>query len=175
MDELFKNNAYRILEIFIEFPNEDFSVRGIARKLKLNHATVLKYVNDLLKLGLINKKEETLYPTYYANTENLKYKKYKQERIIFKINESGLINFIQKQTLASSIILFGSCAKGVFTEKSDIDIFVESEEQRLDIQKYERILNKKVNLLFESKINNLSKELRNNLINGIVLYGFIKI
>jgi len=78
MDELFKNNAYRILEIFIEFPNEDFSVRGIARKLKLNHATVLKYVNDLLKLGLINKKEETLYPTYYANTEKLKYKKYKQ-------------------------------------------------------------------------------------------------
>ncbi len=125
MDALFKNNAYRILEIFIEFPNEDFSVRGIARRLKLNHATVLKYVNDLLRLGLINKKEETLYPTYYADTENSKYKFYKKNYIAFKINESGLINFIQKQTLASSIILFGSCAKGVFTEKSDVDIFIE--------------------------------------------------
>jgi len=175
MDELFKNNAYRILEIFMEFPNEDFSVRGVARRLKLNHATVLTYVNDLLRLGLIKKKEETLYPTYYANTENSKYRLYKKSYIIFKINESGLINFIQKQTLASAIVLFGSCAKGVFTEKSDIDIFVESEEQKLNIQRYEKTLNRKINLLFEPKINHLSKELRNNLINSIVLYGFIKI
>lgn len=175
MDEIFKNNPYRILEMFIEFPSEDFSVRGIARKLKLNHATVLRYVSDLLRLGLIKKKEETLYPTYYANTENSKYRLYKKNHIVFEINESGLVNFVQKQTLASSIILFGSCAKGVFTEKSDIDIFVESEEQRLDIRKYEKTLNRRINLLFEPKINHLSKELRNNLINGIVLYGFIKI
>ena len=25
MDELFKNNIYKILELFIEFPNNDFS------------------------------------------------------------------------------------------------------------------------------------------------------
>lgn len=175
MDKIFKNNSYKILELFIVFPAKDFSVRGIARKLKLSHATVLKYIDDLLELNLIKKKEETLYPTFYANTENQKYKFYKKNYLIFKITESGLIDFIQKQILPSSIILFGSGAKATFTEKSDIDIFVEAKGLKLDISKYEKKLNRKINILFESNINNLSKELRNNIINGIILYGFIKI
>ena len=175
MDELFKNNTYKILELFIEFPAKDFSVRGLARNLKLSHATVLKYIVDLEKLSLIKKKEATLYPTYFANTESQKYKFYKRNGLVFKINESGLIEYLQKETLPSTVILFGSGAKATFTEKSDIDIFVEANETKLDLTKYEKKLNRKINLLFEQNINNLSKELRNNIINGVVLYGFIKI
>lgn len=175
MDKIFKNNTYRILELFIEFPSKDFSVRGIARDLKLSHATILNYINDLQKLNLIKKKETTLYPTYFANTESQKYKFYKKNWLIFKITEPGLIDYIQKETLPSSIILFGSGAKATFTEKSDIDIFVEANETKLSLAKYEKKLGHKINLLFEQNINNLSKELRNNIINGVVLYGFIKI
>ena len=175
MDELFKNNTYRILELFIEFPTKDFSMRGLARELKLSHATILNYINDLQKLSLIKKKEATLYPTYFANTESQKYKFYKKNWLIFKITESGLIDFIQKEALPTSIILFGSGAKATFTEKSDIDIFIEANETKLELTKYEKKLNRKINLLFEQNINNLSKELRNNIINGVVLYGFIKV
>ncbi len=175
MDEIFKNNGYKILELFIEFPSKEFSARGIARFLKLSHATVLKYIETLLKLNLIKKKEETLYPTYYANTQNQKYKFYKKNYLLFKLMNSGAVDYIQKETLPSSIILFGSGAKATFTEKSDIDIYVESERKNLILSKFEKILKHKINLLFESNINNLSKELRNNIINGIVLYGFIKI
>ena len=175
MDELFKNNTYKILELFIEFPTTDFSVRGLARNLKRSHATVIKYIAYLEKLSLIKKKEVTLYPTYFANTESQKYKFYKKNWLIFKINESGLIDHIQKEALPSSIMLFGSGAKATFTEKSDIDIFVEANEEKLDLTKYEKKINRKINLLFEQNINNLSKELRNNIINGVVLYGFIKI
>lgn len=175
MDEIFKNNTYKILELFIEFPTKDFSVRGIARHLNLSHATVLKYIAGLEKSSFIKKKEATLYPTYFANTENQRYKFYKRNWLIFKINESGLIDYIQKRVLPSSMILFGSGAKATFTEKSDIDIFIEAKETPLDVAKYEKKLNHKINLLFESNINNLSKELRNNIINGVILYGFIKI
>ena len=175
MDELFKNNTYKILELFIEFPTKDFSVRGIARNLKLSHATILKYIADLEKLSLIKKKEATLYPTYFAHSESQKYKFYKRNWLIFKITESGIIDYIQKETLPSTVILFGSGAKATFTEKSDIDIFVEANETKLDLTKYEKKLNHKINLLFEQNINNLSKELRNNIINGVVLYGFTKI
>jgi len=175
MDELFKNNTYKILELFIEFPAKDFSIRGLARNLKLSHATVLKYIADLEKLGFIKKKEATLYPTYFANTESQKYKFYKRNWLVFKINEYGLIEYIQKEILPSSIILFGSGAKATFTERSDIDIFVEANETKLELTKFEKKLNRKINVLFEQNINNLSKELRNNIINGVVLYGFIKI
>ncbi len=175
MDELFKNNMYKILELFIEFPIKDYSVRGLARNLKLSHATVIKYIADLEKLGFIKKKESTLYPTYFANGEGRKYKFYKRNWLVFKINESGLIDYIQKQNLPSSIVLFGSGAKASFTEQSDLDIFVEAKEGKLELKKYEQKLNRQINLLFEQNINNLSKELRNNIINGVVLYGFIKI
>ena len=175
MDEIFKNNTYKILELFIELPTKDFSVRGIARKLNLSHATVLKYIKDLLKLNLIKKKEETLYPTFYANSQNSSYKFYKRNYVVFKIKKSGLIDFIQKQTLPSSILLFGSGAKATFTEKSDIDIFVEAKESTIDLSKYEKKLNKTINLLFEPNINDLSQELRNNIINGVILYGSIRI
>ncbi len=175
MDQIFKNNTYKILELFIEFPTQDFSLRGLARELKLSHATILNYINDLQKLSLIKKKEVTLYPTYFANTENQKYKFYKRNWLVFKIRESGLIDLIQEKTLPSSMILFGSGAKAVFTEKSDLDIFVEAKEMSLDLIKYEKRLNRKINLLFEPNLNHLSKELRNNIVNGLVLYGFIKI
>ncbi len=175
MDEIFKNNTYRILELFIDFPTKDFSVRGLARELKLSHATVIKYINNLEKSGFIKKKEETLYPTYFANIQNQKYKFYKKNNLLSRLMDSGIIEHIQKECLPSSIILFGSGAKATFTEKSDIDIFVEAKESKLNFEKYEKKLNRKINLLFEPNLNNLSKELRNNIINGIVLYGFIKI
>jgi len=175
MDELFKNNTYRILELFIEYPTQDYSIRGIARQLNISHATVLNYIAKLERLQLIKKKASTLYPTYYANSENKKYKFYKRTWILDKIMESGVIEFIQKETYPSSIILFGSMAKATFTEESDIDIFVEAKETKLDITKYEKKLKHKINILFEQNINTLSKELRNNIVNGIVLYGFIKI
>ena len=97
MDTLFKNNMYRILELFIEFPTKEFSVRGLARELKISHATILNYINDLQKLSLIKKKEATLYPTYFADTESQEYKFYKKNWLIFKITKSELIDYIQKE------------------------------------------------------------------------------
>jgi len=175
MDTIFKNNGFRILELFIEHPNKDYFARGIARELKITHATVLKYLKKILELGFVKKKKETLYPTYYANTENEKYKSYKKNNMLFKIKESGLVNHIQKQTLTSSIILFGSSAKATYNENSDIDIFVEAKQTKLNVSIYEKILKRKINLLFEAKMSNLSKELKNNIVNGIILYGFIRL
>jgi predicted nucleotidyltransferase len=175
MDNIFKNTAYRILELFIAFPTKDFSARGIARELSLSHATILPYIEELYKAHFIKKKEDTLYPTYFANTESESYRFYKKNYLIFALMDSKLISYIQEETLPSSIILFGSGAKATFTDKSDIDIFVEAKESKIDLTKYEKKLHRKINLLFEPDINNLSKELRNNIINGVVLYGFMRV
>lgn len=175
MDELFKDNIYKILELFIQHPSDEFSIRGIARNLNLNHATVIKYIVFLEASGFIKKRQSTLYPTYYADTESKKYLSHKKDWLVSDIMGSGLIETIIKDAMPSSIILFGSCAKATFNENSDIDIFVESKEVRINLSKYEKRLGHKINLLFEQNINDLSKELRNNIINGIILYGFIKV
>jgi predicted nucleotidyltransferase len=135
----------------------------------------LNYISSLLKLGVIKKKDDTLYPVYFADTESQKYKQYKRNHIVFKITESGLIDYLMEKTLASSIILFGSCAKGSYNEKSDVDLFIEAKEQQIDCKKHEKTLRRNINLLFEQSINNLSPELKNNILNGIVLAGFVKL
>lgn len=175
MDRAFKNTPYKILELFMEDSGRDFSVRGIARLLKISHATVLNHLGALKHLDLIRKKSSQIYPLYYANTESAKLKFYKKSGISFKILESGLIEHLRKETAPASIILFGSCAKGTYTNKSDIDIFVEAPNTKVDISKFEKKLKRTINILFEAKIGGLSAELRNNILNGIVLDGFIRL
>ena len=175
MDDQFKNIRYRILELFMYQSTRDFSIRGIARQLKLSHVTVMNHINELIDLKLIRKKEETLYPTYYANTESKKFRMYKVRAIVFTIEKSGLIEYIRGKTLPSSIILFGSCAKGNYTEKSDIDIFIEASKTKLGLEKYEKKIKRSINIIFEKNISNLSHELKNNIVNGVILDGFIRV
>lgn len=175
MDNLFKNKAYVVLELFIEYPHREFYIREIARELKLSHAIVIGYIRELTKLKLIEKNDKTLYPGYSANYGNARFLFYKRNYILFKIIESGIVDYLWKKTLAETIVLFGSCANGDFTEKSDIDVFVESKEIKLDLSKYEKMLKRKINLLFEPDINNLSKGLKYNITKGVTLYGSLEI
>lgn len=175
MDNLFKNKAYKILELFIEHPHKEFYIREIARELRLSHAIVIKYIRELTKLKLIEKNSNNLYPVYSANYGNARFLFYKRNYILFKIITSGLVDYLWKKTLAESIVLFGSCATGDFTEKSDIDVFIESKEIKLDLSKYEKMLKRKINLLFEPDIDDLSKGLKYNIVKGITLYGSLKI
>ncbi len=175
MDRIFTNNIYRILELFMQYPGRDFSARGIARSLELSHATVLKHIDELEKQDLVRKKTTTLYPAYYANAESEKLRFYKQEKIVYDINGSGLTGYLQKKLLPSSIVLFGSCAKGTYDENSDIDIFVEAGQAVADLGRYEKKLRRKINIIFEQRLSSLSIELRNNIINGVILYGFMRI
>jgi len=168
MDTIFKNNAYRIIELFM-LKDKEYSLRGIGRALGVSHATAIKYIKEIEKLGLVRKKE-SIYPTYIG-TDKLRY--YKQEHMVFSLRE--LTSYLKTKTLASSIVLFGSCARGDYNQDSDVDIFVESEEVSLELKVFEKKIGRKINVLFEPKINDLSQELKNNILNGQVLYGFIRI
>ena len=175
MDNVFKNKIYKILEVFIEHPHKGFHVREIARELKLSHAIVIKYIKELNKINLIKKNNRNLYPVYSANYGDARFLFYKRNYILFKIINSGLVDYLWKKTLAETIVLFGSCATGDFTEKSDIDIFVEAKEIKLNLSNYGKVLKRKINLLFEPDIDNLSKGLKYNIVKGVTLYGSLKI
>tara|TARA_Y100000310_G_C20699883_1_gene828724 strand:+ start:1384 stop:1938 length:555 start_codon:yes stop_codon:yes gene_type:complete len=164
----------RILTLFSDFPSKKYSARGIARDLKLSHATTLKYLKIFQNQKLIIAHSSTLYRTYSANIKDPLYIFYKKNHILEKILRSNLIDYIVGKTFPSSIFLFGSCAKGSFNLGSDIDIFIESKHQDLKLGKYEKILGKKIHLLFEKDIYNLPKELWVNVVNGQLLYGYLQ-
>ena len=64
--------------------------------------------------------------------------------------------------------------KGDDIENSDIDIFVQAKEKGLNLVEYEKTLNRKISLFFKENFSKLNAELKNNIINGIVLKGYLK-
>jgi predicted nucleotidyltransferase len=174
-----KDNKNKVLEIFFDNPlpkGIGFQLREISRTINLAPKSVKNYLEELEKNDLIIQKPHRIheYPIYYANRDNEYFKLLKKQNTIKKINESGLLNFLEEKCLPEVIILFGSASRGEDLEESDIDIFLECSEKKLNLNIYEKELNRKINLFFEKDFNKLSNELKNNLINGYKLKGYLK-
>jgi len=170
-----KYNRYKILREFFNFPRMDFHIRQICRLTKISQPSVINHLKELLNENLIIKEKKSIYPTFRANRENEHFKIYKKLDIILRINKTGLINYIYDSCLPNSIILFGSASKGEDIKESDIDLFVQSKEKKLDLKKYSKLLNREVSLFFQEDFNKLNKEIKNNIINGIILKGYLKV
>jgi predicted nucleotidyltransferase len=91
---------------------------------------------------------------------------------------SGLVEFLKEQTAnLSSIILFGSMAKGEDDEKSDIDILIIGKEKHFNLGEFEEKLDKEITLHFFSwsEWNHKAKEdnpfYYEVISHGIPLYG----
>jgi len=103
------------------------------------------------------------------------FQRYKKTINLIKIYESGLVDYLYDKLMPDNIILFGGYAKGTDIKTSDIDIFIEIKEEKIDVSKFEERLGRKIHLVFEKDILNINKELRNNIINGIVLSGNMRL
>ena len=170
-----KYSRYRILQEFFDFPRKQFHVRELSRKIKLAQSSVNLHLKELLKEGFIIKVREGIYPSFKANRDSEEFKIYKKFDINLKIRQSGLLDFVYDSCLPSVIILFGSASKGEDIEDSDIDLFIQCKEKKLNLEKYEKALNRKINLFFEENFSRLAKELKNNILNGIILKGYIQV
>ena len=93
---------------------------------------------------------------------------------LMNLKESGLIEELEGKITPDAIIVFGSYAKGEDTETSDIDLFLMAQEKYLNLARYEKRLQRKIQLFFSEDIHKLPKELQNNIINGMVVSGFIR-
>ena len=168
-------NKYNLLKIFFDNPNESFRLRELSRLSKISPPSVITYLKEFEKQNLIEKYEKRDIPFYKAQRENKEFKLFKKISIIYELDTSGLTDYLYDKITPDSIILFGSASLGEDIEKSDIDIFIQAENKKLDLKNYEKKLNKKINLFFESKFSRLNNELKNNIINGIILRGYLKV
>ena len=174
-----KDNIYKILEVFFDNPlpeGNGFQLRELSRTVSLAPKSVKIYLETLEKENLIIKREHRIhkYPVYYANRDNEYFKFLKKLNTLRRIKESGFLDYLSDSCMPEVIVLFGSASKGEDINESDIDIFLQSKEKKLDLTKYEKILKRKINLFFEENFNKLSKELQLNMINGIILKGYLK-
>ncbi len=161
-------NQDKILELFYERPETEFTVREIAKKTKIPKSTAQRYLFKLKKSGLISEENKSL------DTDIFRIKK--THFYVEELFKSGLINFLEKKFAPSCIMLFGSFSKGESVEDSDIDIFVETDKDfEIDLAYFEKKLKHKIQLFKEKKLTQLPDRLFNNVINGIKLKGYAKL
>jgi len=166
------------MEFFFLKPSNSHYLMDISRTIGLSHTSVKKNLVALVKSEIltesIEKKGERKFPVYKANTNNERFKSYKIMYNLTILLESGTIDFIEKILMPKSIVIFGSYRRGEDTEKSDIDIFVECAEDKLNLDNFEKKLQRKIQLHFNSDFNSYPKELKNNIINGVLMKGFLE-
>lgn len=172
---LVKYNRYKLLKIFLFNPTEEFRLRELSRLSGISPPSVMVYLREFESGGLIKSYVKRGIPFYKAEINNEKFRENKKLSILFELNESGLVNFLWDNLSPKAIILYGSFAKGESTEDSDLDLFVIGKHKQINLDKYEKKIGVKIHLMFEDDLKKIPKELKNNLINGIVIKGYLKV
>lgn len=165
------------LKIFFEEPNREFNVREAARILKISPANASNRMKSFAKMGLLIERKERTSNLYKVDLEQDTYRDLKTYYNLRKIKESGLMDALNKFYMKPTMVLFGSAATGLDTETSDFDILVISEKaaQIKDIERFEKKINRKLQIFAVKDVKDLKNpHLINNVLNGIILQGKIK-
>jgi len=166
----------QILDYFIYNPMKKFGIRELSRISNKNTKTIMKYLKELIKKKVIKKvKKNHSYPYYESNRLSNAYKLKKSNLLLNKIAEIELIDYLEKELHPKAIVLFGSVQKGTYTKNSDIDIFIQGKEKKINLSRFEKNLKHKINLFFKENLNKLSEGLKHNIINGYTLSGGLQL
>jgi predicted nucleotidyltransferase len=166
-------NKEIVLSIFLDHPTQGYSLRELERRLALGLPSVIRYVAELRKEGLVIGKRFGNSELLYANRDDAIFRRRKVFRTIENIYGSGLIDLINEECSYPAIVLFGSKSRGEDVEGSDTDLFIQAPERTLNLERFEKRLGS-VHLFMRQNVCDVpNKHLAANIINGIVLEGYL--
>ncbi|MBR9700058.1 nucleotidyltransferase domain-containing protein [Candidatus Woesearchaeota archaeon] len=142
--------------------------REIAQSLDVSPTAVAKAVKGI---GLIKRTKTKVMTTIELDMEKASMiKRTENLRLIY---ESGLADQLEGHFPGCAIILFGSYSFGEDTVKSDIDIAIIGKKKDIRLERFEKLLERTINLQFYHDIKSVHANLRQNIINGIVIKGLL--
>jgi len=172
---ILKSSTWDVFGVFAEDPLKIHYVKEIARKIELAPTSVKKHLDYLQKNELIFKKKGERFFGFAANRDNKTFLFYKQMFNIINIKESGFLDFLTDSLHPEAIVLYGSYFRGEDVETSDIDLLIISKaKKKLMTEKFEKILKRGIHIIIEDSLKRLPHELQSEIINGLVLYGYLK-
>ena len=173
-----KITQLKVLTLFLENPHSSYYLRESARTLDMDPMTVKRSLSLLLRDELLVKTEEKNRILYQANMENPALRHLKISYNLSFLQEKKMVKFIiNKMKSVTSIMLFGSFAKGENDESSDIDIVTISLSKDKPTAELAKLLGRDVNLLnfTPAQWSNQSKKNRafylDVIVDGISLHG----
>jgi predicted nucleotidyltransferase len=170
------NYNIKIIESLLKSENH---IRGLAKSLKTNQTTIARKVLELCQNNVVDFRQEgknkvvvlkkSLEARQYAyNVETQKLLEILKRYPILR----RIIELIRKNEKITLAILFGSYAKGIAKKESDIDIYIDTTDNKLK-EEIELIDSKiSVKIGEYNKESLLIKEIEKNhaIIKGIELY-----
>ncbi len=168
-------STWRVLRSFMKRPRKKFQIRGLGREVGLAVTSVSNILERLEKKGLVKRVERGVYPGYVARYGEERFRRLKVIGTLEELYESGLVDLLRDKCGADAIFLFGSCSRGEEIGESDIDLFVQGEEVGIDLSQFEERLGREIRLLFAESLDRFPAELRNNILNGVRLDGYVKV
>ena len=166
----------RIFSLLCLRTGERLSQREIAIILKVSPTAVSNSMKNLKENNLIKLEKTKTINFISFNSDEQRAIELKRVENLKNIYLSGLSDYLEQELLGGTIILFGSYSRGEDTETSDIDLAViERKDKMLEFEKYEKILNRKINVNFYNSWKDIHTHLKNNILNGILLHGCVEL
>ena len=173
-----KITQLKVLSLFLENPHSSYYLRESARMLDMDPMTVRRALNLLVKDDFLIKTEEKNRILYRADVENPALRHAKISYNLSWLREKNTVDFILNQMKSvSSIVLFGSFAKGENDKASDVDILTISLSKSKPTAELAMLLGQDVNLVNFTPAQ-WSNQAKNNkafyldvITDGILLYG----
>ncbi|HON81805.1 MAG TPA: nucleotidyltransferase domain-containing protein [Methanoregulaceae archaeon] len=119
-----KSSLIILLFLGRNYPTK-YHVRDLARSLQYDVSLISKNLKQLEKLGMVSHEEVGNLVFYQSNMNNVLTR---QMKICFTLLE--IHRLIQNlHPITTTVILYGSCAKGEDTHRSDIDLYIETQDK----------------------------------------------
>ena len=180
--DIYKEKFTKLEREIIKFlsinAGSSYNQREIALALKVSPTAVAKSLKILWKEGIIElKKDKNTKPREISlNFQNNKVFFIKRVENLRAVYESGLAEFLFDNFPGTTIILFGSYSLGEDSSNSDIDIaIIGASQKKTDLSPYEGKLKKKIIIQFFDNFDKINKNLKENILNGIILKGSVRL
>jgi len=180
MKDPFMYPGLRVLLLFFNEPYRDFHLREIAKLAKVSSSTAKRFLDFYNERGFLEKQRKANLVLFKANLENPAFKHMKVSYFLMK--SRPLVDYLREVYPDSSIVLYGSCARGEDDSQSDIDLLVISrKKEKAELDKFEKQFERKITLLvckpreWEEKARSDRAFYERILTDGIVLQGSLPV
>ena len=120
----------KVLNFLAKFSDKEFYERQIARKIGISYGSANRALNDLYSTGAISRRQEGkmyFYSVDFSNAAITELKKLTNIMLIEPLVE-------ELKDITSRIVLYGSCSQGNDTSRSDLDLFIVSNDKERVMQ-----------------------------------------
>ncbi len=167
----------KVLELFINNPYEQYYLREASRILEISPMTVKRALALLLNERLLVMEKFKNLILFRANMDSPTFLHLKTAYNLAWLEERDLMEYVKEQLPGlSTLVLYGSFAKGENDESSDIDLLAIATVKRADLQLTD-YLGKETSLVLFST-SKWKEQAENNkafyidvLTEGIILFG----